>query len=83
MKKEVYVCPKCGGNDCECTDYEWNSESLRQQYVCHDCEAVWDEYHELTYRGYAYEGVDYDENGNEMEFNEVEPPYFALFIGQN
>ncbi len=69
MKKEVYVCPKCGGNDCECIDYEWDSDSIRQQYVCHDCEAQWDEYHELIYRGYAYEGVDYDENGAEMDTN--------------
>lgn len=87
MKKEVYVCPKCGGNDCECIDYEWDSDCMRQSYVCHDCEAQWDEFHELTYRGYAYKGVDYDENGNEMEFevaasNEVDPLDFALFVGK-
>ena len=69
-KTTPYVCPVCKGEDCECTDYEWDSESLRQQYVCHDCEAVWDEYHELIYRGYAHKGVDYDENGEEMAFNE-------------
>ena len=71
MKKEAYVCPVCKGEDCECTDYEWDSESIRQEYSCHDCGAVWDEFHELTYRGYALNGVDYDENGNKMEFDIV------------
>ena len=73
MKKEEYVCPNCKGENNECTDYEWDSESIRQEYVCHDCGAVWNEYHELTYRGYAFKGVDYDENGNEMELNVVIP----------
>ena len=87
MKKEVYVCPKCGGEDNECIDYEWDSDTIRQRYMCHNCEAVWDEYHELTYRGYAHNGIDYDENGNVMEFevaasNEVNPLDFALFVGK-
>lgn len=71
MKAQEYICPVCQGEDNECTDYEWDSESIRQRYVCHYCGAEWDEYHELTYRGYAYKGTDYDENGNEMQFNIV------------
>ena len=43
-----------------------NEPNKREPYVCHECGAVWDEYHELTYRGYAHKGVDYDENGNIM-----------------
>lgn len=62
-KREPYICPKCGGENCDCTDYEWDSESLHQQYVCQDCGEVWDEYHELIYRGYACKDVDYDEKG--------------------
>ena len=69
-KTTPYVCPVCKGENNECTDYEWDSESIRQQYICPDCGATWDEYHELTYRGYAHNGVDYDENGEKMEFNE-------------
>ena len=86
-KTEPYVCPVCKGEDADCFDYEWDSECIRQRYNCNVCGAVWDEYHELTYRGYAHKHIDYDENGNEMQFNEViaptPPSEVALFVTIN
>lgn len=65
-KTKPYVCPKCGSDDIECLDYEWDDAHIRQEYVCHECEAQWDEYFALEWTGYACEGVDYDEKGEVM-----------------
>lgn len=65
-KREPYVCPKCGAVDFDCTDYEWDSDCLRQRYSCNECETQWDEYFALEWTGYAYKGVDYDQKGEVM-----------------
>lgn len=66
MAKKItpYECPKCHSDmDLECYDYEWDEEYLRQGYACGKCGAQWDEYFRLEWRGYACEGIDYDEKG--------------------
>jgi transposase-like protein len=65
-KREPYVCPQCEGDNVECTDYEWDGECMRQEFVCHKCKAQWNEYFTLKWAGYAYKGVDYDEKGEVM-----------------
>ena len=67
-KNEPYICPKCGGDVVTTADYEIDANCLHQELLCEKCGEMWDEYHELIYRGYAYEGVDYDENGEIEEF---------------
>ena len=67
MKKtKSCICPKCRGNSFAIEDYDFDGESIRETVQCQDCGAMWDEYHTLIYRGYAYRGVDYDENGEIM-----------------
>ena len=73
MKKTTeWVCPKCGEN-IYLTERECTVEDMMAniEVSCDICGAKWNEYFELTYHGYACEGVDYDENGKEVEFNEV------------
>ena len=68
-KKNVpYICPKCGSDMVTTEEYEFDGNSLRTEVMCQKCGARWDEYCELIYRGYAYEGVDYDEHGEIQEF---------------
>lgn len=67
-KNEPYICPKCGSDVVTTEDYELDSNSLREEVLCQKCGETWVEYHELIYRGYAYEGVDYDEHGEIQEF---------------
>lgn len=75
MKKTTeWACPKCGENiylterECTVEDMVANIE-----VSCNICGAKWNEYFELTYCGYACEGVDYDKNGEIEEFYEVNP----------
>ena len=68
MKNEEFVCPKCGEWTGECIDYDFDAESLAITHTCHKCDAVWTEYYALRYTGYAHEGIDYDEEGKEMQW---------------
>ena len=70
IKNTAVKCPVCGEiKDVETFDFEWDGESLRAEMVCHNCGAQWDEYFGLTYKGYAHNGIDYDEMGKEMFSN--------------
>ena len=68
MKKiEPYICPECGADmDIQTTDTEIDDTSLSCKMYCEHCGASWHEYFELRYNGYAYKGIDYEANGEEM-----------------
>ena len=65
-KSSEYTCPRCGGNNVECLDHDFDGEYMRSEMSCDDCDACWDEFFSLTYTGYAHDGVDYDKDGDEM-----------------
>ena len=66
-KTTAYLCPECGEDiDIETTDTEIDESSLSCKMYCAVCGASWHEYFELRYDGYAYKGVDYEADGEEM-----------------
>ena len=66
-KTTEYLCPECGEDvDIETTDTEIDETSLSCKMYCGKCGANWHEYYELRYNGYAYKGVDYDADGEEI-----------------
>jgi hypothetical protein len=64
-KREMCVCPKCGGDDTRMEDYEMDIDCLWTKWYCPDCEASWNEYYTLIYDGYHQDGVVYDAEGKE------------------
>lgn len=68
MKKiEPYICPECSADmDIQTVDTEIDENSLSCKMYCEKCGATWHEYYELRYNGYAYKGVDYEADGEEM-----------------
>ena len=61
-----YCCPKCGSFNYDTADYEWDDESFCIKAVCEDCDAQWNDYFSLKWKGYVYDNVDYDEKGEKM-----------------
>ena len=64
-KREMGVCPKCGGDDTRIEDYEMDIDCLWTRWYCPDCEESWTEYYTLTYDGCCYDGKVYDADGKE------------------
>ena len=66
-KNEPYICPECGADmDIQTIDTEIDDTSLGCTMYCEKCGATWREYYELRYNGYAYKGIDYEADGEEM-----------------
>ena len=66
-KMTEYLCPACGDTEeVEITDTEIDDSSLSCKCSCAKCGAMWQEYFELRYNGYANKGIDYKANGKEM-----------------
>ena len=85
LKNKSGYCPKCGGIWDVLTDgVEFSSEDyIRVHHKC-GCGAEWDEYYYAQYTGYAYENVDYDENGEAHEYEESAlESAFAIFCHQH
>ena len=64
-KKEMSICPKCGSDHSEMTDYEMDIDCLWTNWSCNDCEEAWTEYYTLIYDGYATDDKVYDAEGKE------------------
>ena len=63
LKNEDWVCPKCGSDDCECYDNEFDFNSLMRKMTCKACDHTWREYFIVRYDGYADESGVYDKDG--------------------
>ena len=63
IKNEDWVCPKCGSDDCECCDNEYDDVTLVRKMTCNACDHTWREYFVIRYNGYSDESGSYDENG--------------------
>lgn len=66
-KTSMCVCPKCGGDDIEYLDLDYEGDYVIHKCLCNDCDASFTEYEALSYVGYAYEDIDYDSDGNVMD----------------
>lgn len=68
MKKTTeYLCPECGEDiDIETVDTEIDESSLSCAMYCTKCGATWHEHFDLRYSGYAYKGIDYEADGEEV-----------------
>lgn len=64
-KREMGICPKCGGDNTSMEDYEMDVDCLWTKFYCNDCEESWNEYYTLVYDGYHQDGVVYDAEGEE------------------
>jgi transcription initiation factor TFIIIB Brf1 subunit/transcription initiation factor TFIIB len=72
MKKtEGGICPKCGSDNVEITDYEMGLDYLFQEISCCDCGCVFDDAYKIQYDGYnIYENNKthvFDALGNETQ----------------
>lgn len=70
-KTSMGVCPKCGSEDIEYFDMEYDEELIIHKCVCDECEFVFSEYEKTIYDGYSYDGEDgkfhdFDENGDRI-----------------
>lgn len=67
IKKEMGICPKCGGGDGDTRmeELEMDIDCLWTKWYCPDCEESWNEYYTLIYDGYHRDGVVYDADGKE------------------
>lgn len=72
MKKtELGVCPKCGSDDIEYLDMDYEDELIIHKCVCNKCELVFSEYEKTVYDGYSYYDEDwkchdFDANGDRI-----------------
>ena len=72
-KNEDYICPKCGGSDCECYDDYFEDCCIIRKMVCNDCNHQWREYFKIVYDGFSDKTGEYDADGKcivEYEVNE-------------
>lgn len=70
-KTSMCVCPKCGGDDIEYLDMDYEDELIIHKCVCNKCELVFSEYEKTVYDGYSYDDEDgeyhdFDANGDEI-----------------
>lgn len=70
-KTEMGTCPKCGSDDIEYLDMDYEDSLIIHKCMCNECELVFHEYEKTVYDGYSYDGEDgkwhnCDANGNEI-----------------
>jgi hypothetical protein len=72
MKKtELGVCPKCGSDDIEYLELNYEGEYVIHECLCNDCDFGFQEYERLSYDGYSYNDedgkfYDFDANGDRI-----------------
>lgn len=71
VKNDYWVCPKCGSDNCECYDDEFDDGYVVRKMACYHCDHTWREYFKIAYDGYSDESGEYDENGVCVESYEV------------
>lgn len=64
-KNEMGICPKCGADHTEMTDYEMDLDCLWTKWECYACGESWSEYATLIYDGYVHNDKTYDADGKE------------------
>jgi len=62
-KTDGGYCPKCGGDDYEIADYEWDFDCMMLKCCYNKCEHQWREWYKLTYDGFTDESGEYDAEG--------------------
>ena len=66
IKKEADICPVCGSYRIY-SEFRWIEDTtVSVRCTCKECNESWNEYFCLLYDGYAYNGVAYDADGEEM-----------------
>lgn len=70
-KTGMGTCPKCGSNNIEYTDIEYDFDTVIHTCECNDCHLIFQEYEKTIYDGYSYDGEDnkwynFDADGNEI-----------------
>lgn len=66
-KKEEWKCPKCGSDDCEMYDYDFDWGLFVKKMSCYTCGHTWREYFITRYDGYTDETGEYNEDGDRIE----------------
>lgn len=67
VKRRLYVCPKCNGDNVDTSDYEMDEEHICLQQFCTDCETSWIDYALVSYAGCTYNERRYDKKGKERD----------------
>ena len=70
-KTGMGTCPKCGNDNIEYLDLDYEGDYLIHVCKCNDCHLSFREYERLEYDGYSYDDEDgkyhdYDAKGNEI-----------------
>ncbi len=71
VKTGMGTCPKCGSDEVEYLDMDYEDELIIHKCVCTECELVFSEYEKTIYDGYSYDGEDgeyhdFDADGKEI-----------------
>ena len=67
MKTGMGTCPKCGSDNIEYLDLDYEGDYVIHVCECNDCHLSFREYEYLEYGGYSYE----DEDGTTHYYNEL------------
>lgn len=62
-KSDEWTCPKCGSNDCEVYDTDYDANCLVRKMTCNHCDHDWREYFKVEYDGYTDDSGEYDADG--------------------
>lgn len=70
-KTGMGTCPKCGSNNINYNDYDFDVDLVIHHCECNDCYLEFREYEKTVYDGYSYDDIDgefhdFDADGNEI-----------------
>jgi hypothetical protein len=65
-KTSMGTCPKCGGDNIEYSDLDYEGDYLIHECTCCDCHAFFREFEVLDYDGYEFDDVEYSRDGEKI-----------------
>ena len=73
MEKKTFdaVCPKCGSDNYDTYDYDWEGDYVGLRCICDKCNEVWTDWYKLKYAGYSCNGKVYDTAGDEVKIDNL------------
>lgn len=65
-KTGMGTCPKCGGDNIEYSDLDYEGDYLIHECTCCDCHTFFREFETLDYAGYELDDVEYSRDGEKI-----------------